>query len=220
MTPRSLALTDPMQNYLWQVGFREPELLQSLRDETLHLAGAEMLLAPEQGQFMALLARLAGVERYLEIGTFTGYSALTVALALRPGGKCVTCDIDPDTSKIAQRYWREGGVADRIELRLGPALSTLDAMLGEGGHSFDMAFVDADKENQLAYYERCLKLVRPGGLVLIDNTLWGGAVADPSDHDASTEAIRSFNTALHADQRVDIVLLPVGDGLTLARIRG
>jgi predicted O-methyltransferase YrrM len=220
MTPRTLSLTDPLHDYLRQVGFREPELLQKLREETLRLPRASMLLAPEQGQFMGLVARLIGVERYLEVGTFTGYSALAIALALGSGSTIVTCDIDPDTTRIAQRYWRKARVADRIELRLGPALSTLDAMLAQGkGRSFDMAFIDADKENLLVYYERCIKLVRPGGLILVDNTLWEGSVADTSDHDPATQAIRAFNLAVHADPRVDMVLLPIGDGLTLARPR-
>ena len=220
MTPRTLVLTDPVQDYLRQVGLREPELLQRLREESSRLPGANMLLAPEQGQLMALLARLMGVERDLEIGTFTGYSALAIGLALGPNGRIITSDIDPDTTRIAQRYWREAGIANRIELRLGPALSTLDAMLSQGkGHPFDMAFIDADKENLLVYYERCIKLVRPGGLILVDNTLWEGSVADTSDHDPATQAIRAFNLAVHADPRVDMVLLPIGDGLTLARPR-
>src|SRR5262245_2744393 len=160
MTPRTLALTDALHDYLRQVGFREPDLLRKLRQETLRLPRASMLLAPEQGQFMALVARLIGVERYLEVGTFTGYSALAIALALGRSSMIVTCYIGPDATRIAQRYWREAGVADRIELRLGPALSTLDGMLAQDKRgAFDMAFIDADKENLLAYYERCLNLV-------------------------------------------------------------
>ena len=213
-------MTDPLHEYLRQVGLREPQLLQKLRQETLRLPRASMLLAPEQGQFMALVARLIGVERYLEVGTFTGYSALAMALALGPSSTIVTCDIDRDTTRIAQRYWREARVAQRIKLRLGPALSTLDDKLAhETDGAFDMAFIDADKENLLAYYERCIKLVRPGGLILVDNTLWEGSVADPSDDDPATQAIRAFNLAVHADPRVDMVLLPIGDGLTLARPR-
>jgi caffeoyl-CoA O-methyltransferase len=218
MTPRTLHLSDPLQDYLRQFGYREAEPLQRLRHESVRLAGAGMLLAPEQGQFMGMLARVAGVERYLEIGTFTGYSTLAVALALGPSSRLVTCDIDAETTKIAQRHWRAAGVAGRIELRLGPALATLDALRGHD-RQFDMAFIDADKENLLAYYQRCLGLVRPGGLILIDNTLWGGAVADDRDEDHSTKDVRAFNTALRADVRVDMVLLPLGDGLTLARIR-
>jgi predicted O-methyltransferase YrrM len=219
MTPRTLAMTDLLQGYLHQVGFREAAILRRLREETLHLQGANMLLAPEQGEFMALLARLLRVHRYIEVGTFTGYSALAVALSLEPSGRVVTCDIDADTTQIARRYWQEAAVADRIELILGPALSTLDGMLADRGGEFDMAFIDADKENLIAYYERCLALVRRGGLILVDNTLWGGSVADPSDLDASTAAIRAFNAAVHADPRVDMVLLPIGDGLTLAAPR-
>jgi O-methyltransferase len=219
MTPRTLAITDLLQAYLHQVGFREREIQRRLRQETLSLQGASMLLAPEQGAFMALLARLLRVERYIEIGTFTGYSALAVALSLGASGRVVTCDIDPDNTRIARRYWEEAGVADRIELILGPALSTLDAMLPTGRGEFDMAFIDADKENLIAYYERCLSLVRPGGLILVDNTLWGGSVAEPLDRDASTEAIRAFNASVQADARVDMVLLPIGDGLTLAAPR-
>lgn len=220
MTPRTLAMTDLLQGYLQQVGFRDSEILRRVREETLRLPGANMLLAPEQGQFMALLVRLLRVERYLEVGTFTGYSALAVALSLGAGGRIVTCDLDPETTGIAQRYWQEAGVADRIQLVLGPALLTLDAILAEGrAGEFDMAFIDADKENLTAYYERCLTLVRPGGVILVDNTLWGGSVADPSDRDPSTEAIRAFNAAVHADARVDMVLLPIGDGLTLAARR-
>ena len=192
MTPRTLALTDPLHEYLRQVGLREPELLQKLRQETLRLPRASMLLAPEQGQFMALVARLIGVERYLEVGTFTGYSALAMALALGLSSTIVTCDIDRDTTRIAQRYWREARVAQRIKLRLGPALSTLDGMLAnETGGAFDMAFIDADKENLLAYYERCIKLVRPGGLILVDNTLWEGSVADPSDCNPGDSCLQS-----------------------------
>src|SRR5262245_41112738 len=220
MTPRTLAVTDALQDYLRQVGFREPGLLQRLREETLRLPGANMLLAPEQGQLMALLARLIGVGSYLEVGTFTGYSALALALALGPSSWIVTCDVDPDTTRIAQRYWCEAGVGDRIELRVGPALSTLDGMLAQGRRgAFDMAFIDADKENLLAYYERCINLVHSGELIVVDNTLWEGSVADSCDHDPATEAIRAFNVAIHADPRVDMVLLPIGDGLTLARTR-
>jgi caffeoyl-CoA O-methyltransferase len=219
MTPRTLAITDLLQGYLHQVGFREREIQRRLREETLRLQGASMLLAPEQGAFMALLVRLLRVERYIEIGTFTGYSALAVALSLGASGRVVTCDIDPDNTRIARRYWEEAGVADRIELILGPALSTLEAMLPAGRGEFDMAFIDADKENLIAYYERCLSLVRPGGLILVDNTLWGGAVADPLDREASTETIRAFNAAVQADARVDMVLLPIGDGLMLAAPR-
>jgi predicted O-methyltransferase YrrM len=218
MTPRTLGLTDPLHQYLMQVGLREHEELKRVREETAQLPGVHMLLAPEQAQLMALLARLLGVRRYLEIGTYTGYSALAIALALEPGGRVVTCEIDQAIAAIAQRHWHRAGVTDKIELRPGPALETLDAILAQDGRGrFDMAFIDADKENLLAYYERCHGLVRIGGLILIDNTLWSGSVADDSDHDPSTEAIRAFNMFVHGDQRVEMVLLPIGDGLTLAR---
>ena len=218
MTPRTLGLTDPLHQYLMQVGLREHEELKRVREETAQLPGVHMLLAPEQAQLMALLARLLGVRRYLEIGTYTGYSALAIALALEPEGRVVTSEIDQAIASTAQRHWRRAGVADKIELRLGPALQTLDAILAQDGRGrFDMAFIDADKENLLAYYERCHGLMRIGGLILIDNALWSGSVADDSDHDPSTEAIRAFNVFVHGDQRVEMVLLPIGDGLTLAR---
>jgi predicted O-methyltransferase YrrM len=218
MTPRTLGLTDSLHHYLMQVGFREHQELKRVREETAQLPGVHMLLAPEQAQLMALLARLLGVRRYLEIGTYTGYSALAIALALEPESRVVTCEIDRPIASTAQRHWRRAGVADKIELRLGPALKTLDDMLAQDERGrFDMAFIDADKENLLAYYERCHGLVRVGGLILIDNTLWSGSVADDSDHDPSTEAIRAFNMFVHGDQRVEMVLLPIGDGLTLAR---
>ena len=218
MTPRTLGLTDPLHQYLMQVGLREHEELKRVREETAQLPGVHMLLAPEQAQLMALLARLLGVRRYLEIGTYTGYSALAIALALEHGGRVVTCEIDQAIAAIAQRHWHRAGVTDKIELRSGPALETLDAILAQDGRGrFDMAFIDADKENLLGDYERCHGLVRIGGLILIDNTLWSGSVADDSDHDPSTEAIRAFNMFVHGDQRVEMVLLPIGDGLTLAR---
>jgi O-methyltransferase len=218
MTPRTLGLTDPLHQCLMQVGFREHSELKLVREETARLPGVHMLLAPEQAQLMALLARLLGVRRYLEIGTYTGYSALAIAFALEPDGRVVTCEIDQAIAATAQRHWRHAGVTDKIELRLGPALKTLNAMLAQDERGrFDMAFIDADKENLLAYYERCHALVRVGGSILIDNTLWSGSVADDSDHDPSTEAIRAFNMFVHGDQRVEMVLLPIGDGLTLAR---
>ena len=218
MTPRTLGLTDPLHQYLMQVGFREPQLLKLVREQTAPLPGAHMLFAPEQAQFMALLTRLLGVRRYLEIGTYTGYSALAIALAMEPDGRVVTCEIDEAIATTAKRHWRHAGVADKIELQLGPALETLDDMLAHRSCGrFDMAFIDADKENLLGYYERCHALVRVGGLTLIDNTLWGGSVADDSDHDSSTDAIRAFNVFVHEDQRVEMVLVPIGDGLTLAR---
>ena len=218
MTPRTLGLTDPICQYVTQVGFREPRPLKLVREQTATLPGAHMMIAPEQAQFMALLTRLLNVRRYLEIGTYTGYSALAVALAMEADGRVVTCEIDEAIATTAKRHWRHADIADKIELRLGPAIEALNAMLAQGmrGH-FDMTFIDADKENLLIYYERCHALVRIGGVILIDNTLWGGAVADDTDHEPSTEAIRAFNNFVHQDQRVEMVTLAIGDGLTLAR---
>jgi caffeoyl-CoA O-methyltransferase len=179
-----------------------------------------MQISPEQGQFMALLAELIGARRVLEVGTFTGYSALAVALALPADGRIVACDVNEDTTAVARRYWAEAGVADKIELRLGPAVDTLEALLAEGGgETFDFAFIDADKVNYDAYYEGALALLRQGGLMVIDNVLWSGAVADPERQDADTSALRALNAKLHDDQRISLSLLPVSDGITLARKR-
>jgi caffeoyl-CoA O-methyltransferase len=179
-----------------------------------------MQISPEQGQFMALLVELIGARRILEVGTFTGYSALAVALALPPDGRVITCDINEEMTAIARRYWAEAGVADKIDLRLAPAIDTLDELLAEGqAGQFDFAFIDADKTNYLAYYERTLELLRSGGLIAIDNVLWNGAVADPERQDDDTSAIRALNEAVHADDRVSLSLLPISDGLTLARKR-
>ena len=180
-----------------------------------------MQVGPEQGQFMALLVELLGARNALEVGTFTGYSALAVALALPEDGRLVACDVSEEWTAIGRRYWEEAGVAHKIDLRLAPAVETLDALLAEGcGGTFDFAFIDADKEGYDAYYERALELMRPGGLVVLDNTLWRGKVADPTISDADTEALRALNTKLAGDERVTLSLLPVGDGVTLARKRG
>ena len=220
MSVRTLSLTDPLYEYLLQVSLREPPVLAELREHTASHPMVMMQIAPEQGQFMALLARLTGTERYLEVGVFTGYSSLAVALALPADGRIVACDINPEWTAIAEAFWRRGGVRDRIDLRLGPALETLDGLLAAGeARTYDFAFIDADKENYGAYYERVLELLRPGGLVAVDNTLWGGSVIDPDKRDADTRAIRHFNTSVLADQRVDLSLVPIGDGLTLARKR-
>jgi len=218
MSPRTLGLSEVVSEYLMRVGLREPDVLRSVRQDTARLPGAHMQIAPEQGQLMALLAHLINAHSCLEIGTFTGYSALALALALPPEGRVVACEIDQTFAAIARKHWERAGVAHKIDLRLGPALDTLDKMLddGEAGR-FDMAFIDADKENVLAYYERCFALTKCGGLLLIDNTLWGGAVADPTDRDPVTEALRVLNNKVHSDPRVEMVLVPIGDGLTLAR---
>jgi caffeoyl-CoA O-methyltransferase len=220
MSRQSLTLSDALYDYLLEVSLREPPLLARLREETAALPRSGMQISPEQGQFMALLAELVGARRVLEVGTFTGYSALVVALALPADGRIITCDVDEDMTAIARRYWAEAGVADKIDLRLGPAVDTLDALLADGGaDTFDFAFVDADKESYDAYYERALALLRQGGLMVIDNVLWSGAVADPEQQDADTSALRALNAKLHGDQRVSLSLLPVSDGITLARKR-
>lgn len=220
MTRRNIELTDKLHDYLLSVSLREPALLRRLRQETALLPEAGKQIAPEQGQFMALLVRLIGARRCLEIGTFTGYSALAVALALPEEGRIIACDINPETTAVAKRYWQEAGMAARIDLRLGPALATLDALLaaGEDG-SFDFAFIDADKANYDFYYERSLRLLRPGGLMMLDNVLWHGAVADAANDSADTKALRALNAKIHGDARVDMCLLTIGDGLTLVRPR-
>ena len=220
MPKRHIALTEKLQDYVLDMSLREPVLLRRLRQETARLPMAGMQIAPDQGQFMALLARLVGARRCLEIGTFTGYSALAVALALPPDGRVIACDVNPETTAIARRYWAEAGVAERIELRLAPALETLDALLAAGeADRFDFVFVDADKENYDGYYERALRLLRAGGLVILDNVLWGGWVADRRHTDPETEALRALNAKLHRDKRIDLSLLPLADGITLARKR-
>jgi predicted O-methyltransferase YrrM len=220
MSNRSISLTDSLYEYLLAVSLREPELLRQLRDETAANPMARMQISPEQGQFMALLARLAGARRCLEIGVFTGYSSLALALALPEDGRILACDVSEEWTSVARRYWAAAGVAHKIDLRLAPAFDTLDRLrdAGEAG-SYDFAFIDADKENYLGYYERVLELLRPGGLILVDNTLWSGRVADEENTEADTVALRNFNRQLHGDERSDLSLVPIGDGLTLARKR-
>jgi caffeoyl-CoA O-methyltransferase len=221
MSNRTIQVDDRLYDYLVSVSVREPELLKQLRQETLQMGGiARMQISPEQGQFMALLVELTGARRMLEVGTFTGYSALACAMALPPDGEIIACDVSKEWTAIAQRYWQEGGVSDKIHLRLGPAAETLKHLLQDGeGNTFDMMFIDADKAGYDTYYELGLRLVRPGGLILIDNVLWHGSVADPADQDEDTRAIRALNQKLHTDNRVTLSMLPVGDGLTLARRR-
>ena len=219
MTRSTLQLDEPLQNYLRAHSLREHPAQVALREATSGHKSAGMQISPEQGQFMALLVRLLGARRAIEVGTFTGYSALTVALALPDDGRLLACDISDEYTRVGRPFWAQAGVAHKIELVLAPALQTLDARLaaGEAG-SHDFAFIDADKASYDAYYERCLQLVRSGGLIAIDNTLWGGAVAKPAD-DADTLALQALNAKLHRDERVDLSLLPIGDGLTLARKR-
>jgi predicted O-methyltransferase YrrM len=220
MSRRSIVLTDALYEYLLSVSLREPELLARLRQETARQEMARMQISPEQGQFMFLLLRLIGATRCLEIGVFTGYSSLVTALALPEDGRIVACDVSEEWTAVARRYWREAGVESKIDLRIAPALETLDRLVeaGETGR-FDFAFIDADKESYLAYYERVLQLLRPGGLLAVDNVLWSGRVADPEVSDADTAALRHFNESLHRDERIDLSLVPIGDGLTLARKR-
>ena len=221
MSNRSIMLTDSLYEYMTDVSLRESPLLLALREETSELTQRAMQISPEQGQFMALLARLAGARRCLEVGVFTGYSSLVTALALPDDGSIVACDVSEEWTAVARRYWREAGVAHKIELRLAPATETLDDLLAQGRTgTFDFAFIDADKTNYLAYYERTLALLRTGGLALVDNTLWSGRVADPEVADADTVALRHFNEVLHRDERIDLSLLPLGDGLTVVRKRG
>lgn len=200
------------------VSLREPAILKSLREETAKLPSSVMQISPEQGQFMAFLIGLMGAKKTLEIGVYTGYSSLAVALALPDDGQIIACDISTETSAIAKRFWIKAGVEQKIDLKLAPALQTLDQLIEQGAsNTFDFAFIDADKFNYANYYERSLALVRPGGLILIDNVLWSGKVADPKDHDKQTEAIRQLNAMIYNDERVNLSLLPLGDGLTLAQ---
>lgn len=217
MSNQTLTLTPALYRYLLEVSLREPPVLQQLRADTAGLPEANMQIAPEQGQFMALLVQLLGARRVIEIGVFTGYSALAVALVLPPDGRLLACDIEPTWTSRAQAVWQAAGVADKIELRLAPALTTLDTLLAEGqAGRFDFAFIDADKENYIAYYERLLPLLRTGGLIAVDNVLWDGRVIDPADQEPDTVAIRAFNQHLRADPRISLSLVPIGDGLTLA----
>jgi len=219
MARRSLELDDRLYDYLVQFGTRESDLLKDLRAETAKLPSAGMQIGPEQGAFMALLVELIGAKRALEIGTFTGYSSLCIAGALPADGKLICCDVSEEYTKIARDYWRRAGLESKIELRLGPALATLDALIETNAPEFDFAFIDADKTNYANYYDRALRLVRPGGLIAIDNVLWGGDVADPKENDEDTKAIRALNEKVRHDERVTLALAPIGDGLTLARKR-
>ncbi|MBE8988019.1 class I SAM-dependent methyltransferase [Nostoc sp. LEGE 12450] len=217
MPKQSIGLDDQLYNYLLSVSLREPEILLKLRQETASHPRSTMQISPEQGQFMRLLVQLIGAKKTLEVGVFTGYSSLSVALALPDDGKIIAADVSEEFTAIARRYWQEAGVAHKIDLRLAPGLETLDQLLATGqGETFDFAFIDADKENYDGYYERSLQLLRPGGLIAIDNVLWSGQVADPENQNESTQSIRALNEKLHHDERVTLSLVPIADGLTLA----
>jgi predicted O-methyltransferase YrrM len=210
-------ITDELAQYIREVTLREPEALRRLRESTENHPRASMQTSPEQGQFLHLLARTAGARKTLEVGVFMGYSSTWVALALPAGGKVVACDVSEEYTTRARQTWKEAGVESKVDLRLAPALETLDKLLADGlGGTFDMAFIDADKGNYANYYDRALALLRPGGVAAIDNVLWDGLVIDPNDHDAETEAIRAFNRKVHADQRVAVSMATMGDGLMLA----
>jgi len=217
MSKQTLGLEQNLYDYLLSVSLREPTILTQLRQETSQLPMSRMQISPEQGQFMALLVKLIGAKKTLEVGVFTGYSSLVVALALPADGKIVACDVSEEYTSVARRYWQQAGVADKIDLHIAPALETLDNLLttGEAG-TFDFAFIDADKSNYNNYYERCLELIRPGGLIAIDNVLWSGKVADTEIQDNQTNKIRALNSKLHQDSRITLSLVPIADGLTLA----
>jgi len=220
MSARTIALTDALYDYLLDVSLREPDVARELREVTASHPHAAMQISPEQGQFMGMLVRLIGARRCIEVGTFTGYSTLCVAASLPADGTVVACDVSAEFTDVARPFWRLAGVEDKIDLRIAPALETLDQLLGAGGAGeYDFMFIDADKTNYRHYYERGLNLLRPGGLIAIDNVLWGGSVINAEKRDQDTNAIRSLNRFLHDDQRVDLSLLPLGDGLSLARKR-
>ena len=217
MSSKTLFMPDRAHAYVVAHSVRETVAQRALRAATSRIPGAGMQISPEQGALMQVLVRTLGVKRYLEIGTFTGYSALCVALAMPAGGRLVCCDLSDEWTSVARKFWRKARVDSKIELRLAPALETLDSLLRERqAGRYDLAFIDADKQNYLNYFERCMRLVRRGGVIAIDNTLWMGRVADPRRADPDTRAIRAFNRRLHRDNRVDVALVPIGDGLTLA----
>lgn len=220
MTNQTINLSDTLYQYMLSISLHEPAILKSLRETTLKLSSHDMQISPEQGQLMALLVELIGAKKTLEIGVYTGYSSLVVALALPEMGEVIACDINTETSSIAQNFWKKAGVAHKIDLKLAPALETLDSLIKQNqSNTFDFIFIDADKQNYLNYYERSLTLLRTSGLMLVDNVLWSGRVADTHVHDKQTIAIRAFNQAIYQDKRISMSLIPIGDGLTLIRKR-
>lgn len=211
---------DPaLQSYIESVTLKESDILRELREETATLPDAGYQISPDQGQFMGWFAKATGAKRYLEIGVYTGYSSLAVAQAMGDGAKVVACDINEDFTNVAKRYWAKAGLADTIELRLGPALDTLDGLIAEGVPQFDIAFIDPDKPNMPNYFERCLKLVRKGGVILSDNVLWSGKIVEPNHEEENTHVLRKYNQSLFEDDRVDVVLLPIGDGISMAIVK-
>jgi len=220
MTSKSIGLPDSVHQYVLTFGVREPAILGRLRAETAAHPRSQMQIAPEQGAVLRLLVELLDARRCLEIGTFTGYSSLAVALAMPDDGRIVCCDVSEEYTSVARRYWAAAGVSHKVDLRIAPAVETLDALIADGAAgTFDLAFIDADKGGYPAYWERCLALVRPGGVIAIDNVLWSGAVADPEARDADTETLQRLNAAVIGDERVTPVLLAIADGMTLARKR-
>jgi caffeoyl-CoA O-methyltransferase len=220
MSNQSIGLPDELHEYLLSVSLREPDVMQRLRTETAEHPRSEMQVAPEQGQFLRFLVRLIGVRRSIEVGVFTGYSALAVAMELPPTGTLVACDVSEEYTGVARRYWVEAGVADRIDLRIAPAEETLSALLEDGQDgTFDFSFIDADKETYDTYYEQSLKLLRPGGVIALDNMFRGGRVTDPEVEEESVRAIQRLNEKLRDDERVDLSMLPLADGVTLAMKR-
>jgi len=217
MTNKSIGLDEQIYQYFCQVSLREPDILQKLRQETATHPQANMQIAPEQGQFMALLIQLMGAKKALEIGVFTGYSALAVALALPEDGKLIACDVSEEFTAIARSYWQQAGIDSKITLHIAPALTTLEQLLNNGeANTFDFVFIDADKNNYINYYEKSLTLLRTGGLIAVDNVLWSGQVANPQNQENLTRSIRQFNDYLTQDDRITLSLVPIADGLTLA----
>ncbi len=218
MSNTTLNLNDQLYEYLLGVSLRESEVLQALREETANLPEHNMQISPEQGQFMRLLVQLIGATKGIEIGVFTGYSALSMAMGLPEEGRLIALDVSEEWTNVGRRYWEMAGVAHKIDLRIAPAIESLQNLVAEGKEgTFDFAFIDADKENYYNYYEYCLQLLRPNGLIAIDNVLWSGKVADVDNSEAETVAIRALNKKLHKDDRIDLSLLPLSDGLTLIR---
>ena len=218
MSSETIILDNQLRDYLLNVSVKEPEVLRALRKETGNLEYSQMQISPEQGSFMAFLVSLINSKNTLDIGVFTGYSALIVALALPKDGCVTACDINTDWTDIAKKYWKLANVENKIDLRISPAIETLDRLISDGCRDrYDFSFIDADKINYQHYYEKSLVLIRPGGLIAIDNVLWSGKVLDDKNEDPDTKAIREFNNKLYHDKRVSISMIPIGDGITLVR---